>query len=115
MPVLRVGDLRRAVAFYRDVLGFEERTAHTDEHGAESVILGWGPAELLLSTGTHLGGTPAFTGTLYLRLRGVDDLYARVKDRVTLVWPLEEQDYGTREFGVRDPDGYTLAFAEEVA
>jgi hypothetical protein len=27
---------------------------------------------------------------------------------------LEEQEYGTREFGVRDSDGYVLAFAEEV-
>jgi hypothetical protein len=24
-----------------------------------------------------------------------------------------ESGYGTREFGIRDPDGYVLAFAEE--
>jgi hypothetical protein len=30
------------------------------------------------------------------------------------VWPLEQQEYGTREFGIRDPDGYVLAFAEEL-
>ena len=45
---------------------------------------------------------------------GVDQLFARIKDRVEVVWPLEDQEYGMREFGVRDSDGYLLAFAEEV-
>jgi uncharacterized glyoxalase superfamily protein PhnB len=113
MPVLRVLDIPRSVAFYRDVIGFAERSTYTDEAGTPSVVLGWGPVELLVSTGDHLGGPPAFTGTLYLRVVGVTELYDRVKDRVELVWPLEGMPYGTREFGVRDPDGYVIAFAQE--
>jgi uncharacterized glyoxalase superfamily protein PhnB len=114
MPVLRVLDIPRSVAFYRDVIGFAERSTYTDEVGTPSVILGWGPVELLVSTGDPLGGPPAFTGTLYLRVAGVAELYERVKDRVELVWPLEVMPYGTREFGIRDPDGYVIAFAQEV-
>ena len=30
------------------------------------------------------------------------------------VWPLEAMDYGQTEFGIRDCDGYTLAFAEAL-
>jgi uncharacterized glyoxalase superfamily protein PhnB len=67
----------------------------------------------LLSTGSYLGGSPCFTGTLYFQVVGVDPLFARVSGRPEVVWPLERQDYGTREFGIRDPDGYVLAFAEE--
>lgn len=69
---------------------------------------------MLLSTGSHLGGTPTFTGTLYLRVKGVSLLYKQIQDRIELVWPLEDQEYGAREFGIRDPDGYILAFAEEI-
>jgi uncharacterized glyoxalase superfamily protein PhnB len=66
----------------------------------------------MLSTGTHLGGKPAFTGTLYINTPGVAAFYERLKDKVELVWPLENMAYGATEFGIRDPDGYVLAFAE---
>jgi uncharacterized glyoxalase superfamily protein PhnB len=59
-----------------------------------------------------LGEKPAFTGTLYFGMKGVEEFYARVKEGIEIVWPLESMEYGTREFGVRDPDGYTLGFAE---
>ena len=68
----------------------------------------------MLSTGSHLGGTPSFTGTLYIDMDGVEEFYEEVKDRVELVWPLDVMDYGTREFGVRDPNGYILAFSEAI-
>jgi uncharacterized glyoxalase superfamily protein PhnB len=68
----------------------------------------------MLSTGSHLGGRPAFTGTLYFETTGVRTLYARIKDRVEIVWPLDAMDYGSIEFGVRDPDGYMLAFSEDT-
>ena len=69
---------------------------------------------LLLSTGSHLGHQPSFTGTLYFDILGVRDLFDRIKDAVEIVWPLEMMDYGQQEFGIRDLDGYTLAFAEST-
>lgn len=112
MPVLKVADLRRSVDWYRAILGFEAGEVLTGDGGGEHCFLRAGEAELLLSTGSHLGGSPAFTGTLYFRVVGVDALYARAGGRAEVVWPLERQEYGTREFGIRDPDGYLLAFAE---
>jgi hypothetical protein len=44
---------------------------------------------------------------------GLERLYEAVKVRVEMVWPLERMDCGTLECGIRDPDGYMLAFAEE--
>jgi hypothetical protein len=76
-------------------------------------MLQQGETEVLLSTGAHLGDKPCFTGTLYFQIEGVREFYERVKDRVELVWPLEEMEYGMTEFGLRDRDGYMLAFAEE--
>jgi len=42
----------------------------------------------------------------------IQGFYDRIKDHVEIVWPLESMEYGTLEFGIRDGDGYTLAFAE---
>ena len=47
-------------------------------------------------------------------MEGVEEFFGRVKSRVEVVWPLETMDYGQREFGIRDLDGYTLAFAETL-
>jgi catechol 2,3-dioxygenase-like lactoylglutathione lyase family enzyme len=114
MPVLRVADLQRAIDWYTQVLGFRVVWRSPGDGGGEDCMLQAGAIDLLLSTGAHLGGPPALTGTLYFEMDGVAELYAQIKDRVEVVWPLEEQPYGTREFGVRDLDGYLLALAEEA-
>jgi catechol 2,3-dioxygenase-like lactoylglutathione lyase family enzyme len=113
MPVLRVTDLDASLEFYTRALGFELVWRNPNDGGGENSLLSWGAAELMLSTASHLGGTPALTGTLYFEGQGVPALFESMKDRVTIVWPLSDMEYGTREFGIRDPDGYILAFAEE--
>ena len=114
MPVLKVADLQRSIRWYGEVLGMSTDERH-DEDSGDICFVRAGDAELLLSTASHLGGSPSFTGTLYFRVEGVDELFRRIAGRAEVVWPLEKQDYGTREFGIRDPDGYVLAFAEESA
>jgi catechol 2,3-dioxygenase-like lactoylglutathione lyase family enzyme len=114
LPVLKVQDLQAAIDFYTGILGCTLHWRSPNDGGGENCMLGFGDADLMLSTGSHLGGTPQFTGTLYLDMEGVEEFYERVKDRVELVWPLEVMEYGTREFGVRDPSGYTLAFSEAM-
>ena len=114
MPVLRVKDLDAALGFYTGILGFRQAWRSPADGGGENCLLEWGAAELMLSTGSHLGGSPGLTGTLYFQGSGVASLYERVQDHVTLVWPLSDMEYGTREFGMRDVDGYMLAFAEEL-
>jgi len=112
MPVLLVSDMDRAVDWYTRALGFALAWRAANDGGGENCMLSSGGINLMLSTGSHLGDTPAFTATLYFETDGVRELYTAVKDAVTVVWPLDTMDCGTLEFGVRDLDGYTLAFAE---
>ena len=113
MPVLKVTDMQRSIDWYTSVLGFDAKGRQADDGDGEHCFIQADCTELLLATGSHLGGTPCFTGTLYFQVVGVDALYERVNGRAEIVWPLERQEYGTREFGIRDPDGYLLAFAEQ--
>src|SRR5262249_45635371 len=71
-----------------------------------------GATNLLLSTGSHLGDKPQFTGTLYFHMAGVQQFFEAIREKAEVIWPLETMDYGQKEFGIRDGDGYTLAFAE---
>ena len=114
VPVLKVSDMQKSVDFYTGVLSFSVAWRAANDGGGDNGMLQAGAAALLLSTGTQLGDKPQFTGTLYFHMSGVQEFFERVKGRAEVVWPLEAMDYGQREFGVRDGDGYTLAFAEPL-
>jgi catechol 2,3-dioxygenase-like lactoylglutathione lyase family enzyme len=114
VPVLKVSDVQKSVDFYTGVLGFTVAWRAGNDGGGENCMLQAGATDLLLSTGSHLGDKPMFTGTLYFNRASVQEFFERVKSRVEVVWPLEAMDYGQREFGIRDCDGYTLAFAEAL-
>jgi uncharacterized glyoxalase superfamily protein PhnB len=74
-----------------------------------------GEVALMVSTGDHLGDRPSFSGTLYIDMDGVERFYEQVEGHVTIVWPLQVMPYGQKEFGVRDCNGYVLAFSEATA
>lgn len=114
MPVLRVRGLAKSTRWYKR-LGFDLAWKKPNEGGGRNSMLSCGRVSLMLSTGRHLGGKPVFTGTLYFETKNVRAFYEMArKNRLKFVWPLEKMTYGTLEFGVRDPDGYILAFAEET-
>jgi len=58
---------------------------------------------------------PRFTGSIYLEVGNVDELWESLKTRARIVYPIETMEYGLREFGLRDDNGYQLSFAQHVA
>jgi uncharacterized glyoxalase superfamily protein PhnB len=128
-PNLIVADLHRSLRFYREVLGFVTIATVPDEppfvfawvqRGNVSVFLNAqaGVAEDLPALASRpIGGT----NTLFMVIEaesvetGVDALFAELDGKVTVVMPLKTQFYGMREFGIEDPDGYVILFAQRVA
>jgi uncharacterized glyoxalase superfamily protein PhnB len=113
-PMLRTPDLRKTIDFYTEVLGF------TCEHVSDD--WGWaalrsGPVEIMLSgLNVHEGDlATSFTGSLYLRTDDVDGLWRRLKDRARVCYPIEDFEYGMREFAIYDNNGYLLQFGQEVS
>jgi hypothetical protein len=60
-------------------------------------------------------GPPPSTGTLYFYPESVDALYEEIKDHTPPAWGPEVRDWGARELGLRDPNGYFLTFTEDAA
>src|SRR5580704_17671684 len=94
VPVLKVSDIQRAMEFYTGVLGFTVTWQAPNDGGGENCMLQAGCASLLLSTGSHLGDKPQFTGTLYFNMIDVQEFFERIRGEVEIVWPLETMDYG---------------------
>jgi uncharacterized glyoxalase superfamily protein PhnB len=44
----------------------------------------------------------------------VDDLYQKVKDKVTIASDMRTTFYGMKEFTIKDLNGYFLTFAEAI-
>ena len=54
------------------------------------------------------------TGSLYFNTDDVDALWDRLKDRCEVVYPIDDFEYGMREFAVRDNSGYLLQFGKQI-
>jgi len=110
-PMLEVTSMDETVSFYHDVLGFEcghrvEGWAVLLNHCVELMIC--------LPNAPVPFDRPRFTGSLYMKLDDVDALWEQVKDKTTVVYPLENFFYGMREFAIRDNNGYCLQFGSEI-
>jgi catechol 2,3-dioxygenase-like lactoylglutathione lyase family enzyme len=121
-PNLIVADVARSIAFYRDVLGFDVETTVPDEPPFVFAIVRSGRVEIFLNApGPAFEEYPAFkdrpiggTLTLFIEVKDIQAVHAALKDRVTVVMPLEKKWYGVTEFAFTDPDGYVITLAERV-
>ncbi len=112
-PVFRVTDLARALAFYRDQLGFQPEFCYEDFYAS------------VCRDGCHLHlqcapPTPRDQAVFErdehidacVVVRRAEELSADLASKGgTFVVPLRQMPYGS-EFYVRDPDGYILGFIE---
>lgn len=102
--LLRPGDYRRSVEFYRDTLGL----AIAREYPGGTVFFA---GQSLLEVAGH--GEPAAAGTLWLQVR---DLYATQDDLrgrgVTIAREARQEPWGLHEMHVFDPDGVRLIFVQ---
>ncbi len=112
-PMLRTKNLRGTVDFYTDVLGFQ-CAAFNEEWGWASLQLD-DVTVMVASPNAHEPfEAPAFTGSLYFRTDDVDALWGRLKDRAKVCYPVEDFEYGMREFAVYDDNGYLLQFGQDI-
>lgn len=57
---------------------------------------------------------PQFTGSLYFNTDDDGGWWEKLKDKADVFYPLEEFEYGMREFAIKDCDGYILQFGKDT-
>lgn len=120
--MLRVGDLERSIAFYRDVLGMKLISRKDYPDGKFTLaFLGYGSnpehAEIEL---THNWGVTSYElGTAYGHIAlGVDDIYGAC-DKIRAAGGTISREPGPMKHGstviafVVDPDGYKVELIEQ--
>ena len=119
-PNLIVADVERSIRFYRDVLGFSVTATVPDAAPYVFAAVQSGAVEIFLNAPEPaVAEYPAFkdrplggTLTLFIEVAQIQRAHDSLKDRVTIVMPLEHKWYGVTEFAFEDPDGYLITFAE---
>ena len=129
-PLLSVYDMNRAVAFYRDLLGFAlvEHAPFVD--AAEGHYFHWawlrrGPAELMLNTAYDANERPPSVDParqaahadsyLYFGCHDPDAVYADLIAHGVAAEAPKNAPYGMRQVFLTDPDGYHLVFQKAVS
>lgn len=57
---------------------------------------------------------PIMSGSLYIKTNEVETLWESLKDICTICYPLEDFEYGMREFAIYDNNGYLLQFGWDL-
>ena len=105
-PVLHVPDVPAAAAFYRDRLGF------TWDFGDEAYAVVWRDNSAIHFVKSEDGPRGVH---LFQWVKNVDAYYREVVGRGANV-PAgpSDQPYGIRELGVRDINGVTIVFGQDI-
>jgi uncharacterized glyoxalase superfamily protein PhnB len=117
VPQFLVGDLERAITYYRDRLGFTLDFIYDDFYASVSRD----GCKIHLKHGPRLAGEKEFRKEhdhldAHIGVTGVRELFDEIQRRgADVVKPLEERPWSCIDFYVEDADGYLLCFSELIA
>jgi uncharacterized glyoxalase superfamily protein PhnB len=116
-PSLRYRDANAAITFLVSAFGFEEVAVYRsdDKSTVDHAELRWpdGGGVMLGSAREDSGDSelPPGVGAIYVVVSDPDALYARAKaGGATITREMRDEDYGSRTFTARDPEGVTWSF-----
>lgn len=118
-PCFSVADIATTMRWYEEQLGFTPDPFPTNEPYVFA-ILTRDDIDIMLQRLKDYQKPDIYklrdggVWNVYIRMRGVKQLYDEVKDRVEILQPLRKQPYGYWEFEVKDPNGYVLVFSELI-
>lgn len=109
-PSLGARDARGLIKFLVDAFGFEETVVYGEGDRVEHAELAWPPGGGVM-LGSSAGTTAPGAFHAYVVCDDPDALFARaVENGAVVVTGLNDKDYGSRDFSVRDPEGNQWSF-----
>src|SRR5262249_49452112 len=119
-PLIQVFNMRTAVAFYRDILGFKLVADSGKGDDSSWIWLRFNNADLMLNDRYEPGHVPPAPPAqrtrwhkdtcLYFGCAEPDTVYEHLKAKGVDCHAAQIAPYGMKQLYVRDPDGYGLCF-----
>ena len=111
-PIVVYRDAAAAIDFLERAFGFERTAVHTGADGsvvhAEVAFRG---SHVMLGSVREGGAGAPGQGVVYVVVEDADAHHARaVEAGAEIVMPLTDQDYGSRDYSARDPEGNLWSF-----
>ena len=112
---IEVEDVVASEAFYREKLGFRPGVFYGEP--PTFCIVSRDKVTIFLDKKRTPHPTPLNQyWALYIYVDDVDVMLAELKSRgVTIDRDIEDQDYGCRDFDLRDPDGHLIGIGQNLA
>jgi len=119
-PNFFVNNISETIDFYKSI-GFQV-TMTVPDAGPDFVwaMMGNGKVTVMFQTFASLGDElPAISRQnggsllLYIQVQKIRAFFEAIKDKVTILKPLEKTFYGATEFSILDSNNYVLTFAED--
>ncbi len=119
MPAITVGDIRKSIAWYRDVMSFVVAEEMKHEGQLMGAVLKAGESRFLLGQDDFQKGRDRQKGVgfrLYCTTaQDIDALAAAVQARGgVLAQEPTDQPWGARDFAVVDPDGFMISISTGI-
>jgi len=116
VPMFHVPDVRATVDWYTSI-GFVVQTTNEDPDGdgLDFALLGYGGSQIMFTAGGQPSAADRREVDLYIRADDVDAMFSRLNGEVDIrLGPPTNTFYGTREFTVRDVNGFWVTFGQDV-
>ena len=113
--LLNVEDVSAAIAFYGELFGFEVVQKFEENNSIRWASLSKDQTQLMLNEhGERSNDRRRLSDShldvvLYIGVTDLDEIWRRVDQKGYSPSQIEIEDYGLRQFGFRDPDGYEIA------
>lgn len=113
-PMIHVSDVRATVEWY-ERLGF--RVLETFGDGGDGLSFGivtFGDSRVMFNQGGAASDAPRREVDLYVYADDLEQHHERIRALIPITQPLSDTDYGMREFGVRDLNGFWITFGRDL-
>lgn len=111
VPILKTKSLEETIFFYETLLGFKASGNFSD-----FVSLSKDDIEIMfIFPGEETFLQPSLTGSLFIWMKGVDEFWEAIKEKVRIKSSIENREYLVRDFSILDNNGYELVFGEDIS
>ncbi len=113
-PILPVADVISTVEYYRSVLGFREVRTWGDP--PDRGFAARDRAKIRFAAATYISPGSGSALWAYVSITDVDMLFAEYQSKgIEIVRRLQTEEWGIREFAIRDINGHTICFGQSLS